>query len=173
LSGQQETDDKDHYKNKRLKLSGDLLADLFRVNLKVLIGDMLYNFQRIVKRGKFPSIKVIIRDKLLTQRIYSAMATGTWIGGRKGVSQRMDRMNQLATLSHLQRVVSPLSAAQENFEARSLHSTHLGRLCPTETPEGSNIGLRKNLALLARVTHEVDEQALTEKLVTFGMEAVK
>jgi len=57
-------DDKDHYINKRLKLSGDLLADLFRVNLKVLIGDLLYNFQRIVKRGKFPSIKVIIRDKL-------------------------------------------------------------------------------------------------------------
>lgn len=173
LSGKATTDDKDHYKNKRLKLSGDLLSDLFRVNLKVLIGDMLYNFQRIVKRGKFPSIKVIIRDKLLTQRIYSAMATGTWIGGRKGVSQRMDRMNQLSTLSHLQRVVSPLSAAQENFEARSLHSTHLGRLCPTETPEGSNIGLRKNLALLARVTHEVDEEELTQKLVNLGMEAVQ
>ncbi len=166
-------DDKDHYKNKRLKLSGDLLADLFRVNLKVLVGDMLYNFQRIVKRGKFPSIKVIIRDKLLTQRIYSALATGVWIGGRKGVSQRMDRMNHLATLSHLQRVVSPLAATQENFEARSLHSTHLGRLCPTETPEGSNIGLRKNLALLASVTHEVDEAKLTEKLVSLGLEVVQ
>ena len=170
LNGEKGTDDKDHYGNKRLKLSGDLLSDLFRVNLKVLIGDMLYNFQRIVKRGKFPSIKVIIRDKLLTQRIYSAMATGNWIGGRSGVSQRMDRMNQLATLSHLQRVVSPLSAAQENFEARSLHSTHMGRLCPTETPEGSNIGLRKNLAMLARVTHEVDEEELTKKLENLGME---
>ncbi len=169
-SGELPVDDKDHYQNKRLKLSGDLLADLFRVNLKVLIGDMLYNFQRIVKRGKFPSIKVIIRDKLLTQRIYSAMATGVWIGGRKGVSQRMDRMNQLATLSHLQRVVSPLSATQENFEARSLHSTHLGRLCPTETPEGGNIGLRKNLALLAQVTHPVNEEELNKRLQTLGME---
>ncbi|MBI2659033.1 hypothetical protein HYX05_02960 [Candidatus Woesearchaeota archaeon] len=70
-------DDKDHYMNKRLKMSGDLLADLLRLNLKVLIGDLLYNFQRIVKRGKFPSIKVIIRDKLLTQRIYSSMASFT------------------------------------------------------------------------------------------------
>jgi len=124
-NGQLPVADKDHYANKRLKLSGDLLGDLFRVNLKVLVGDMLYNFQRIVKRGKFPSIKVIIRDKLLTQRIYSAMATGVWIGGRKGVSQRMDRMNFLSTLSHLQRVVSPLSSTQENFDARSLHSTLL------------------------------------------------
>lgn len=60
-NGEINEDDKDNYMNKRLKLSGDLLADLFRVNFKVLIGDMLYNFQRIVKRGKFPSIKVIIR----------------------------------------------------------------------------------------------------------------
>ena len=51
------SDDKDHYMNKRMKSSGDLLADLFRVNLKVLIGDLLYNFQRIVKRGKFPTIR--------------------------------------------------------------------------------------------------------------------
>src|SRR3989338_2970313 len=91
--GNLDTDDKDHYKNKRLKLSGDLLADLLRLNLKVLIGDLLYNFQRIVKRGKFPSIKVIIRDKLLTQRIYSSMATGSWVGGRKGISQRIQRLN--------------------------------------------------------------------------------
>ena len=140
-------DDKDNYMNKRLKMSGDLLADLLRLNLKVLIGDLLYNFQRIVKRGKFPSIKVIIRDKLLTQRIYSSMATGSWVGGRERVSQRIQRLNFLETLSHLQRVVSPLSASQENFEARELHCTHLGRLCPIETPEGTNIGLRKNLSL--------------------------
>ena len=169
-SGQLPVADKDHYANKRLKMSGDLLGDLFRVNLKVLIGDMLYNFQRIVKRGKFPSIKVIIRDKLLTQRIYSAMATGVWIGGRKGVSQRMDRMNFLSTLSHLQRVVSPLSSTQENFDARSLHSTHLGRLCPTETPEGGNIGLRKNLALLASVSQPLDEEVVVTKLKTLGLE---
>ena len=142
-------DDKDHYMNKRLKLSGDLLADLLRVNIKVLIGDLLYNFQRTVKRGKFPSIKAMIREKLLTSRIYSSMATGVWVGGRKGICQRIQRLNFLETLSHLQRVVSPLSASQENFEARELHSTHLGRLCPIETPEGTNIGLRKNLACYA------------------------
>ena len=113
-SGELATDDKDHYMNKRLKLSGDLLSDLLRVNMKVLIADILYNFQRIVKRGKFPSIKSVIRDKLLTSRIYSSMATGTWVGGRKGLSQNIDRTNFTATLSHLQRVVSLLSSTQEN-----------------------------------------------------------
>jgi DNA-directed RNA polymerase subunit B len=166
-------DDKDHYMNKRLKMSGDLLADLFRVNLKVLIGDLLYNFQRIVKRGKFPSIKVVIREKLLTQRIYSSMATGNWVGGRKGVSQRIERLNFLQTQSHLQRVVSPLSSSQENFEARSLHATHMGRLCTSETPEGTNIGLRKNLALLASISHETPEEEIIPFLVKNGLELEK
>lgn len=172
-SGELNVDDKDHYMNKRLKLSGDLLAGLLRVNFKVLIGDMLYNFQRIVKRGKFPSIKVVIREKLLTSRIYSSMATGLWVGGRKGISQRTQRLNFLETLAHLQRVVSPLSTSQENFEARELHSTHLGRLCPIETPEGTNIGLRKNLALLSSVSQEVEEIALLKSLESFGLKPVK
>ncbi|MAG15728.1 hypothetical protein CMO88_01560 [Candidatus Woesearchaeota archaeon] len=167
--GELSVDDKDHYLNKRLKLSGDLLADLVRVNLKVLIGDLLYNFQRIVKRGKFPTLKVIIREKLLTSRIYSSMATGSWVGGRKGVSQRIQRLNFLETLSHLQRVVSPLSATQENFEARELHCTHLGRLCPIETPEGTNIGLKKNLALLATVSLDTPEEDVVKIMKDTGL----
>lgn len=166
-------DDRDHYMNKRLKMSGDLLGDLVRANLKILIGDMLYNFQRIVKRGKFPNLKVIIRDKLLTQRIYSSMATGSWVGGRKGISQRMERLNFLQVQSTLQRVISPLSASQENFEARTLHATQLGRLCPAETPEGTNIGLRKNLALLTSITHEIDEAELLKNLKALGLETAK
>ena len=171
--GELPLDDKDNYINKRLKLSGDLLADLVRTNLKLLISDLLYNFQRIVKRGKFPSIKVIIREKLLTSRIYSAMATGNWVGGRKGVSQRMDRLNNIATISHLQRVISPLSSSQENFQARELHATHLGRLCPIETPEGTNIGLRKNLALLCKTTSQTDEQEVLKTIKGFGLKTME
>jgi len=172
-NGEITEDDKDHYMNKRIKLSGDLLADLIRVNLKVLIGDLLYNFQRIVKRGKFPSIKVIIRDKLLTSRIYSSMATGNWIGGRKGISQRIQRLNFLETISHLQRVVSPLSTSQENFEARELHPTHWGRLCPIETPEGTNIGLRKNLAMLCKISEEEDDRDIIKQVKNLGVSMVK
>ena len=162
--------DKDHYMNKRLKLSGDLLAELFRVNLRALVQDMLFNFQRLVKRGKFQSIKIIIREKLLTSRIKSAMATGVWVGGRKGVSQNIDRTNNLATISNLQRVVSLLTSSQENFEARALHSTHFGRLCPIETPEGTPIGLRKNLAILCSITQEeYSEEKLKKMLEGYGL----
>lgn len=166
-----QSQDKDHYMHKRLKLSGDLLADLFRVNLRSLVNDILYNFQRMVKRSKLSSIRIIIRDKLLTSRINSAMATGVWVGGRKGVSQNIQRTNFLDTLSHLQRVVSLLSATQENFDARALHPTNWGRLCAIETPEGTSIGLRKNLALMSEITQEeFSEQKIKKVLETLGMQ---
>src|SRR3989344_128944 len=164
------TSDKDHYMNKRLRLNGDLMADLFRINLRILINDILYNFQRLIKRGKFSSLKIIIRDKLLTSRIQSAMSTGNWVGGRKGVSQNIDRMNFLATLSHLQRVVSLLSSTQENFEARALHPTTWGRICSIETPEGTSIGLRKNLALMCEITQDdASEDKIKKVLESNGL----
>ena len=72
-------------------------------------------------------------------------------------------------ISHLQRLASPLSTSQENFEARELHSTHLGRLCPIETPEGTNIGLRKNLAMLASLSQRVEEHDVMEKIKNLGL----
>ncbi|NIA04027.1 MAG: DNA-directed RNA polymerase subunit B'' [Nitrospiraceae bacterium] len=165
-------DDIDHYSNKRIKLAGDLLGYLFDVNIKVLINDLLYTFQRIVKRGKFPSVNVIIREKLLTSRIQSAMATGNWVGGRTGVSQRLQRWNFLEFLSHLQRVISPLSTSQENFAARALHSTHYGRLCPVETPEGSSIGLKKNLAMFAKISGDNDDKEVMKALEDAGLKEI-
>jgi len=170
--GGAQTMDKDHYMNKNLKLSGDLIGDLFRVNLRALVNDILYNFQRLVKRGKFQSLKIIIRDKLLTSRINSAMATGVWVGGRKGLSQNIDRTNYLASLSHLQRVVSLLSNTQENFAARALHPSHWGKLCAIETPEGTSIGLRKNLALLCDISQEeVNSDKIAKQLEQYGLKA--
>ena len=144
--------DKDHYANKRVKLSGDLMADLFRVHLNILVRDIQYSLQKVAKRKKFYSIKSIAKSTLFTQRIESAIATGSWVGERSGVTQNMDKTNYLAMLSQLQRVSSMLPGEQENFMARTLHPTHYGRFCPTETPEGGEIGLRKNLAILSKIS---------------------
>ncbi|MFQ5621243.1 MAG: DNA-directed RNA polymerase subunit B'', partial [Candidatus Nanoarchaeia archaeon] len=75
----------------------------------------------------------------------------------------------LDSLSHLQRVMSPLSAAQENFAARELHATQLGRICPSETPEGTNIGLKKNLALMPSITEAADEVEVLGQLKNLGL----
>ncbi len=144
--------DKDHYANKRVRMSGDLLADLFRINLNILLRDIKHSLQKIQKRKKFYSIKTIAKSTLFTHRVESAIATGNWIGERTGVTQNMDKTNYLAIISQLQRVASMLPGEQENFLARTLHPTHYGRFCPIETPEGTEIGLRKNLALLAKIS---------------------
>ncbi|MBD3247062.1 DNA-directed RNA polymerase subunit B [Candidatus Pacearchaeota archaeon] len=148
--------DKDHYANKRVRLSGDLLSSLFRVNLRILFRDLQYSLQKSAKRKKFYSIKTLAKSTLFSHRIKSALATGSWIGQRKGVTQNMDKTNYLATISQLQRVSSMLPSDQENFMARTLHPTHYGRFCPIETPEGTEIGLRKNLSILSRVSTRVN-----------------
>jgi DNA-directed RNA polymerase subunit B len=164
--------DKDHYANKRVKLSGDLLADLFRVNLTILLRDLQYSFAKIAKRGKVYSLKTVAKSTLFSHRIESAIATGSWIGERTGVTQNMDKTNYLSVLSHLQRVSSLLPGEQENFMARTLHPTHYGRFCPIETPEGKEIGLRKNLALLARISTSIhlDEKQFLKQLKEIGMQ---
>ncbi len=147
--------DKDHYSNKRVRLSGDLLSDLFRVNLNILLREIQHSLQKTVKRRRFYSIKTIAKSTLFSHRMESAIATGSWIGARSGVTQNMDKTNKFSMMSQLQRVASTLPGEQENFAARTLHPTHYGRFCPIETPEGTEIGLRKNLAMLSKISTRV------------------
>jgi DNA-directed RNA polymerase beta subunit len=170
--GKIKNDDRDHYMNKRVRMSGDLLEDLIRTYLKVLVSDILYIFQRGVRRGRIMPLSSIVRTKLLTQRIKSAMATGKWTSNRQGVSQRLERDCYTHMFSHLRTVVSLLESSRESFEARELHPTHWGRSCPIETPEGKNIGLRKTLAILSHITSnmsDADEKKTMRNLEELGL----
>ena len=73
-------------------------------------------------------------------------------------------------MSHLRRVISPLSKKHPHFKARDLHGTHWGKLCPSETPEGPSCSLVKNLAILAQVTKGTSEDEVKELLDKFGLE---
>jgi DNA-directed RNA polymerase subunit B" len=81
------------------------------------------------------------------------------------VSQLLDRTDYIATLSHLRRVISPLSRAQPHFEARDLHPTQWGRVCPSETPEGPNCGLVKNFAQLVEISTAAGNEAQLKKML--------
>ena len=166
-------DDKDHYANKRLKLSGDLLMSLFRVALYSLTRDIKYQLERTAVRGRKPNIRTAVRADVITQRLKHALATGNWVGGKAGVSQLLDRTNYISSLSHLRRVVSPLSRSQPHFEARDLHSTHWGKICPNETPEGPNCGLVKNIAMMAYISVGTDEEAVERALIKAEVTAIE
>ena len=167
-----EQDDKDHYANKRLKLAGDLMEDLFRVAFTALCKDLKYQIERVHAKGKEIKISSSIRSDVLNQRIHHALATGNWVGGRAGISQLLDRTSNLAVMSHLRRVTSPLTRSQPHFEARDLHSTQWGRLCPNETPEGPNCGLVKNLALTVEISEGFPEKEVEKVLKDLGIKEI-
>ncbi|MCL2687384.1 MAG: DNA-directed RNA polymerase subunit B'' [Methanobrevibacter sp.] len=164
-----EPHDKDHYTNKRLRVSGDLMEDLFRVAFTSLTRDMVYQLERSISRRKEPSIRQAVRADVLTENIKHAIATGNWVGGRAGVSQLLDRTSYMGTLSHLRRVVSPLSRSQPHFEARDLHPTQFGKICPNETPEGPNCGLVKNLALMCKISEGSNPQKIETVIREMGI----
>ncbi len=162
--------DKDHYANKRVRLAGDLMEDLYRVSMQQLARDLKYQLERHHNRKRDLKINSCLRPDVLTSKIMHALATGNWVGSRSGVSQLLDRTTYLAALSHMRRVTSPLVRSQPHFEARDLHPTQWGRLCPNETPEGQNCGLVKNAAQMIDVSEAVHESSVKELLIEAGVD---
>jgi len=157
-------DDKDHYANKRIKLAGNLMEELFRYAFQFLIKDIAYQVERASARGRKLVIQTLVRPDALTERIRYSMATGNWIAGQTGVSQLLDRTNYLSTVSHLRRIISPLSRRHPHFMARDLHGTHWGKLCPNESPEGPSCALVKNMALLCDISTGDNEDNIENML---------
>jgi DNA-directed RNA polymerase subunit B len=167
--GKRKVDDKDHLSNKRVKLAGDLMDELFRNAFQAVMKDLKYQLEKTYNKKKGIRIKPAVRQDLLTQKIIHAMATGNWIGGRTGVSQLLDRVSNVSTISHLRRIISPLTRSQPHFEARDLHPTQWGRICPNETPEGQNCGLVKNEALMINISKGIDTTDVMDFLFTNQM----
>ncbi len=153
-------DDKDHYMNKRIKLTGNLMEELFRYAFQFLVKDVTYQVERAAARGRRLVVQTLVRPDALSERIRYSMATGNWIAGQTGVSQLLDRTNYLASTSHLRRIISPLSRKHPHFKARDLHGTHWGKLCPNESPEGPSCALVKNMALLCQISTGEDERSI-------------
>ncbi|MBI4399888.1 DNA-directed RNA polymerase subunit B'' [Candidatus Micrarchaeota archaeon] len=158
-------DDKDHYMNKRIKLTGNLMEELFRYAFQFLVKDIAYQIERAAARGRRLVVQTLVRPDALSERIRYSMATGNWIAGQTGVSQLLDRTNFLASTSHLRRIISPLSRKHPHFKARDLHGTHYGYLCPNESPEGPSCALVKNMALLCEISTGVESEKNIETIL--------
>ncbi|MCX8194599.1 MAG: DNA-directed RNA polymerase subunit B'' [Candidatus Micrarchaeota archaeon] len=162
-------DDKDHYANKRIKLAGDLMEDLFRYAFQFLVKDVAYQAGRADARGRHLAVQTLVRPDALSDRIRYSMATGNWIAGQTGVSQLLDRTSFLSSTSHLRRIISPLSRKHPHFKARDLHGTHWGKLCPNESPEGPSCALVKNMSLLCEISIGEDERTIEEMVNKLGV----
>ena len=163
--------DKDHYANKRVRLAGDLVEDLFRVSMGQLARDLKYQLERHHNRKRELKITSCLRPDVLTSKIMHALATGNW--GVKnttikiGVAQVLQRLSYLGTLSHLRRINTPIDKTTKMTKPRKLHPSTYGYICPAETPEGTSIGIVKNMALSCNITMDVSTSQIEKCIREF------
>lgn len=156
--GRAEEDDRDHFSNKRLDLAGPLIGSLFRLLFYNLTKGMSAFLQKLVDKGKDPTLSAAIKHQTITKGLRYCLATGNWgvpgsgAAPKSGVSQVLNRLTYASSLSHLRRANTPLGREGKQAKPRQLHNTQWGMICPCETPEGSSIGLVKNLALMAYIS---------------------
>lgn len=174
--GRRECDDRDHYGNKRLDLAGPLLAFLFRGLFRNMTKELRLYAQKFIDRGKDFDVGVAIKTGIITDGLKYSLATGNWGDQKKahqaraGVSQVLNRLTFVSTLSHLRRVNSPIGRDGKLARPRQLHNTQWGMVCPAETPEGSCVGLVKNLALMAYISVGSQPSPILEFLEEWSME---
>ncbi|CAN2221550.1 RpoB DNA-directed RNA polymerase, beta subunit/140 kD subunit [Candidatus Nanopelagicaceae bacterium] len=142
-----EKDDIDHFGNRRLRTVGELIQNQVRIGLS--------RMERVVReRMTTQDVEAITPQTLINIR--PVVASIKEFFGTSQLSQFMDQTNPLSGLTHRRRLsaLGPggLSRDRAGFEVRDVHSSHYGRMCPIETPEGPNIGLIGSLATYARVT---------------------
>ena len=143
---QEDPDDIDSLANRRVKLVGELVQRQFRIGL--------LRMERNAKdRMSMSEIETVTPGQLINARPVVAAVREFFASSQ--LSQFMDQINPLSELAHKRRLSSMgpggLSRERAGFEVRDAHSTHYGRMCTVETPEGANIGLVLNLASYARV----------------------
>ena len=172
-AGRATEDDRDHFANKRLDMAGPLIGGLFRLLFYKLTKTMRKLLQKdLDTSGAEPSIAKAIKHQDITRGVRSALATGNWGVGEKmrtGVSQVLNRLTYASSLSHLRRCNTPLGREGKQAGPRQLHNTQWGFICPAETPEGSSIGLVKNMALMAHVSVGSPTAPLHNFLEDYGM----
>lgn len=141
-----ETDDIDHFGNRRLRTVGELIQNQIRVGMS--------RMERVVReRMTTQDVEAITPQTLINIR--PVVAAIKEFFGTSQLSQFMDQNNPLSGLTHKRRLwaLGPggLSRERAGLEVRDVHPSHYGRMCPIETPEGPNIGLTGSLSVYARV----------------------
>ena len=140
-------DDIDHLGNRRVRSIGELLQNQIRIGL--------LRMERIARERMttIPELEKAMARELINVRPIAATLREFYGSGQ--LSQFMDQTNPLAEITHRRRLsaLGPggLSRERAGFEARDVHYTHYGRVCPIETPEGPNIGLVSSLTTYARL----------------------
>ena len=162
-------DDRDSFVNKRIETPGVLVGNLVYQATAKIIKDMKQciikevdsnilsinkNYNSIINAT---NINKFLKNNYIENVLKSSMATGNWglknNSLKQGVSQVINRLSYLSTISHLRRVSTSSDVTGKLIPPRKLHQTSFGYICPSETPEGQAVGLVKNLSMMCEITN--------------------
>ena len=178
--------DRDSYSYKRIDLAGSLLLELYRElwskfqrNCSLRIdNEYKFNFKNYGNE-----ITNIINDQN-NNRIFNASIMndivksfgavfGTGLSARQGIVQDLNRNVALGTLAHIRRLSTPLPAGSKSLGPRKLHNSQWGFVCPSDSPDGGNVGIINHLTIMASVSFNISEVGIYEFLLDHSMIALE
>jgi DNA-directed RNA polymerase II subunit RPB2 len=183
--GINDMDDRDSYLNKRVDTPGIMLANLFRQYYGKVVKDVKNMIYKELNSGNWKvsndlinlinksNIYKIVKPSTIESGLKYGLATGNWgiknTNSKQGVAQVLNRLTYNATISHLRRINTPMEKSGKLIQPRKLHNTQWGIICPSETPEGSSVGLVKNIAIMATITVASNSTNIYNYLHSFGI----
>ena len=175
--------DRDNYQNKRVEGVGDLLGTLTFQCIHRIAKDIKVFVTKEISTGVWSlqgdardiitkqNIEKIVRANFIEGILKGALSTGNWGMknnlNRQGVSQVLNRMTLMSTISHIRRVSMPVDSSGKLIAPRKLHGTQWGYICPSETPEGQSIGVVKNLAMTSQITYYRSSHSCVSRISEF------
>ena len=169
-----EPSNRDGYLNKRMEVAGVLMGNLIYQGMNKISKDIKLYITKNINSESFAmqeekiindlNITNIIKPNYIENILKSALATGNWgmknTINRQGVSQVLNRLTFMSTLSHLRRISTPIDSSGKLIGPRKLQNTQWGYICPSETPEGHSIGVVKNLSVTCEITSDISSSPI-------------
>ena len=168
--------DRDSYSNKRIDLAGPLLLELYRElwakyqrNCSLKIDhEYKFNFKlgeditNVINESNY---KRVFNSSIMNRISKSFGASfGTGVSARQGIVQDLNRLSALGTLSHIRRLSFPLPSGSKTIGPRKLHNSQWGFVCPSESPDGGNVGIINHLSIMAKVSSNINSESIIDAL---------
>ena len=184
-------DNRDSYIHKRIDTPGVLIANLFRQCVAKVVKELRTALQRDLNNWRAsphtPSpihlihttnIHKFLKPTIIESSLRYALSTGNWgvksanpFGNvRQGVAQVLNRMSYMSTLSHFRRINTPMEKSGKLVQPRKLDNSQYGTICIAETPEGSSVGLVKNMAITTHISIATSSMYLRQELIRLGVQ---
>ena len=170
--------DRDHYRFKRLDVSGEICFQEFRRTYNEAVSTMLtrmdsrVHFEQQTYKGR--AIINLVDETSLSQYFwgkhelmnnFSKGFKAKW-GGKDGVAQVLARLSYLGTLAHLRRVNLDMDKGTKLRPPRQIHASSWGIMCPTDNPDGGNVGMIKSMSLFCKISDSTPSQTIKDILFT-------